>query len=56
MQLKQMPKERLVAVNAYKRSSQSNILTFCLKTLEKEQQANPKASRRREIVMCRVGN
>jgi hypothetical protein len=48
---------KFIAISAYiKRSerSQINDLMLQLKLLEKQEQANPKASRRREIIKIRV--
>jgi hypothetical protein len=47
------PKRKFIAMSAYiKRteSSQVNDLMLHLKVLEKQEQANPKTSRRREII------
>jgi hypothetical protein len=51
------PKKKFIAMSAYvKRTerSQINDLMLHFKLLEKQEQANPKASRRREIIKMRT--
>jgi hypothetical protein len=51
------PKRKFIAMSAYiKRTerSQINDLMLHLKLLEKQEQANPKTSRRREIIKIRA--
>ncbi len=50
---------KFIAIQAYlkkQETSRINNLTLHLKQLEKEEQKNPKASRRKEIIKIRVRN
>jgi hypothetical protein len=54
---KSSPKGKFIAMSAYikrKERSQINDLMIHLKLLEKQEQANPKISRRREIIKIRA--
>jgi hypothetical protein len=54
---KASPKRKLIAMRAYierTERSQINDLILHLKLLEKQEQANPKTSRRREIINIRA--
>ena len=49
-------RRKFIAINTYikqKERSQTNILTFHLKELEKEKQTKPKVSKRKEITNIR---
>jgi hypothetical protein len=41
---------KFIAISVYTEGSQTNDLILHLKVLEKQEQANPKTSRRREII------
>lgn len=56
-QMRILLREKLVSENAYIENegrSQSNILTLCLKEIEKEEQSILNASRRKEIMKIRT--
>ena len=53
---KSVPRGKFIAIQSYlkkKETSQINNLTLHLKQLEKEEQRNPKVSRRKEIINVR---